>query len=103
MRNDQYPTLFWEYKSRFHYLCMLAFQVVACYCTIKISLLMHTRCQLSAPNRQHLGDLGDRGDREGPQGHQGAQGAQGPHGLPGPGLAKNSGNTFAPTEPWTSR
>ena len=35
----------------------------------------------------------DRGDREGPQGHQGAQG---PHGLPGPGLAKNSGNTYAP-------
>ena len=25
----------------------------------------------------------------------GAQGAQGPHGLPGPGLAKNSGNTYA--------
>ena len=40
----------------------------------------------------------DRGDREGPQGLQGPQGPQGPQvlpGLPGPGLAKNSKNTYA--------
>ena len=37
------------------------------------------------------GRLGDRGDREGPQGPQGAQVVPG---LPGPGLAKNSRNTY---------